>query len=355
MHRHFAARLFFALYQALVPATISGMALALLLLSLRYIADRGSSADYLKRCVLVLGVFLASYSIYSIISATYFTSTGYLSSQVVWMERGLAACAYDLLRYVWHVITCRAPGATGLFTLGVMSGATTYAITVINAKRDDGCSKSLLALSSVTFLIVLISPFLLSIYMGQAPLARSQFSVPIVSAALILFSFDTISSLPTNKIASRASSVLAIVALTLSFYSVSLIQRDVYTDDVRFQQESAFAGEVLGYLEQLYGDQLNDSPVVFVGKWSAPLNPACRRDDIWGRTLFEHDYMYLGNKAYNTSRISGFIQAVYGVSLIPPSDDQQKAAVAISGEMPTYPEPGSIVMRDGILVVRLED
>lgn len=345
----------FALYQALVPATISGMALALLFLSLRYVSSQGSPTDYIKRCLLILGVFLASYIIYSAISETYFTSTDYLSSQVVWKERGFGACAYDLLRYVWHVISCRAPGSTGLFTLGLISSVITYVMTLLNGRRCRGCSMSILALSLITYMIVLISPFLLSIYMGQAPLARSQFSAPIVSATLILLAFDEIVSLSTARLASLASSVLAIAVLVLSVYSTSLIQRDLYTDDVRFQQESAFAGDVLGDLDRLYGGRLKDVPVAFVGKWSAPLNPACRRDDMWGRTLFEHDYMYLGNKAYNTSRISGFIQAVYGVSLVPPSVEQQKAAVAMSEEMTIYPEPGSIVMRDGIIVVRLED
>lgn len=345
----------YALYQALVPATITGMAAALFFLSVRQLHERGSFWDYLKRCLLSLSVFLISYVVYSVITALYFTSSDYLSSQVVWDERGFASCAYDLLRYAWHVITCRTEGATGLFSLGVISSMVIYGILFFRSSTRRSATWQLRALSVITFFVLLISPFLLAIYMGQAPIARSQFSIPIAASVLTLFAFDEISD-NSNKCYALPFSVV-IVALTVVFsvYSISLIQRDVYTDDVRYQQEAAFANNLLVDLERLYGEQLNEVPVVFVGKWSAPLNPACTRDEIWGRTLFEHDYMYLENAAYNTVRIAGFIQAVFGVRLVSPSADQEQIAVVIASGMESYPDAESICMKDGIIVVKLDN
>ena len=205
------------------------------------------------------------------------------------------------------------------------------------------------------YIVLLGSSFLLAIYKGSGLIPRTQLSVAVVSAALLLFAYDSLHSFSNQKAVNIASLILCFAVAVPVVHGINLNWRNFYTDDIRYQQELAFSQRIVADLSNNYGDLLDEYPVVFVGKWSAPLNSACVREDMWGRTLFEQDYMAYGNPAYNTFRINGFLRSALGVWYLDATPEQQAIAVEAAEGMDTYPSESSIMVVDGIIVVKLEE
>lgn len=341
----------YGVYQANVSVVITGMSIALLIYSCRMITENtpGSTRLFLRKGLCLIAVFIVSYAVYSIITKLFFSSSDYLSNQIVWSSKGVLACLHDSARYIRDVLFAKVDGSTGLLALGIVSMLMMQVLSIGRSRA----SFAIQALKYISLAMLCISPFLLGLYMGQPPIARTQFSAPIVAAFLIAASYTALPVVKWGKLSRLISSLIACCTVVLSVYSGALNLRNVYTDEVRFQQESVYANSLIADLRSSYSDAVSCKPVVFVGKWSAPLNPACKQTDMWGRTLFEHDYMHEGNAAYNTVRCAGFIQAVTGVSLISPTADQQSFAVDAAFDMPVYPANGSIVELDDIVVVNL--
>lgn len=342
----------FATYQSLVLATISCMAAALFFYTDTLLVSRFNSKafTFLKRGLLCVGVFLLAFICYSIITSQFFSSTTYLSDQIRWQADGLVNCIKAVLRYIRDVLLSSALGETGLYPLTLIFSFFFVLHRLFRAKNN-----ALIKLFyAISYFVLIASPFLLALYMGSASIPRTQFSVPIVSAVLLIYVYERFPSLNKLGVKEVIAWGFCIFAIFATARGVALTCRNFYTDDIRYQQELSFAQKITDDLSSQYGGDLEKYPVVFVGKWSAPLNQACKREDLWGVTLFEQDYMAYDNPAYNTFRINGFLRSALGVSYLDASPEQQEAAVVAANNMGTYPEKTSIQFVKGVIVVNLE-
>lgn len=342
----------FATYQSLVLATISCMAAALFIFTDTLLISKFNSraSTFLKRGLLCIGIFLLAFICYSVITSQFFSSTTYLSDQIRWQTDGIVNCIKAVLRYIRDVLISSALGETGLFSLTLIFSLF-FVLHRLFRTNNNAHTKLFFVIS---YFVLLASPFLLALYMGSASIPRTQFSVPVVSAVLLLYICERFPSLNKLGIKEVIAWSFCILATTATVRGIALTWRNFYTDDIRYQQELSFARKITDDLSNQYGDDLERYPVVFIGKWSAPLNQACEKDDLWGVTLFEQDYMAFGNPAYNTFRINGFLRSALGVNYLDASPEQQDAAVIAANSMGTYPEESSIQFVDGVIVVNLE-
>ena len=339
----------YGIYQANVPVVIAGMSIALFLYATRLQEEDEAIAPrkFLCKGLYLIATFTASFGAYAIVTKLFFSSSDYLSSQVLWSTKGAYACIYDNLRYIWHVLTGKAEGSSELFTLGI---AAAFVASFLNAKWRRGQSLTT-TFKWISLAMLCASPFLLGLYMGQPPIPRTQFAAPIAASFLVAYACTACDGdAPIKRL---AGALIPCIAFILSIHSGSLNLRNMYTDDVRYEQELQYSNSIVDKLQTSYADELDEKPVVFVGKWTAPLNPACMRTDIYGRTLFEHDYLCKENAAYNTVRCAGFIQATAGLTLLSSNEEQQLRAVEFAKSMPAYPQDGSIVSYEDMIVINL--
>lgn len=352
----------FATYQALVVVTITCMSAALFFYSGESLTEERFEKvnSLLKRGFLFLGVFLFCYLLYSLITNWYFSSSSYLSSQIMWGTAGVSECLKAVARYIRDVLFANCLGETGLFSLSFLVSIPFVAKNAVIAKRGNESSNNsrpvvACLLYVFIFIVFLASPFFLAFYKGSGLLPRTQLSIAVESAALLLFAYDSLRALANKKRITIASLALSLAVMVFVVQGANLNWRNFYTDDIRYQQELSFAQRISNDLSNEYGELLNECPVVFVGKWSAPLNPACVREDLWGCTLFEQDYMAFGNPAYNTYRINGFLRSALGVWYLDATAEQQAIAVEAAEQMDAYPNSSSIQLVDGVIVVKLDE
>ena len=340
----------FGTYQSFAPLAIAAFSAALMLYAdaLPRASEEGPSpaVPILRRSIFVIGVFLSALAVYALVTS-FFPPSAYLDGQVAWGTLPPLDCLWNVLRYAWHVLCAHATGSSGLFAIGLaFSALCRFALMAGERTRP-----SQMLLPAVGHLMLCASPFLLALYLGQEPIPRSQIVMPVVAAILIVWSFDFLSSEGRAEGATDGHTptalvlALSVLVVFVSARSLSGIQRDIYTADVLYQQEVAFTGEIVHELERAYGNELDDTPVVFVGSYQPRLNAACSHAGDWAVPQLQFGGM--------TANTSAFIYAVWGVPLQGPTDEQIEMANELAPSLEVFPREESIVRAGDVIVVKV--
>lgn len=196
---------------------------------------------------------------------------------------------------------------------------------------------------------LLIAPFLMSIYIGDKALGRSQSALPVAAAGACMLFWGYCKSSDSKKLLwARRISMLAGAVMVWSGIAVILALQ--YTDDIRYRDDVNTARSIAQDLYQTEGYQ--DLPVIFVGEKEAELNGACLEADLYGYSFFKWDYSD-GNPTGATWRILGFMDTL-GIDLKDGSKYAKKALKAAKA-MPYYPTKGYIAVKDDYIVIKLSE
>ena len=203
----------------------------------------------------------------------------------------------------------------------------------------------------LAIIFLLISPFILSAILGHRCLPRSQFCFQYV---LAFVPFLLVQALKFNIKKTLVYKVLATIvcvsSLGVSFAQGYRTAIMLYYDYMKYQSEVTMANKIAERIGKLNVEDINNVPVVFVGKISPTVVPKNMKGSMLGQSFFEW-----GTKAEEiTFRVLGFMRTIGYNYKNPTSEDCDKAR-DISKTMEAWPCSEAVTYNDGIIVVKLSD
>lgn len=349
-------------YQALAAYYITiCMTLFLVLMEHKARTERketGLLARQLVRGIIeLLMQFGIAYLLYDWIANTWFLAAeGYMQDQKGWGRMSVGDCIHAVLLTGKNTLLGCGPRNFSFYTIGVLLAV--LAVWIVWKKKIFQ-SRALFGLYLLALAGVLFSPFLMTLYMGEMLVTRSQFALPVTAAFLGMYGAYWLDELCENfngkaerrcRYMRKAITVLVIITVAAQ---VTYNMRLADTDDVRYTQDSMLTEEILAALEQENGGNIPEKPIVFVGYRMPEYNRWCARTEMYGWSFYEWDYSK-ENPTGATHRIAGFIQAYNGTKLNEAAtEEMREEAATLAADMPDFPAEGSIAMEEDFVVVRL--
>ena len=346
-------------YQALVSYYVTICMTLFLVFIVREEAE-GWERRMIGGIVALVVHFAVSYAVYRRIADTWFMAAAdYMDDQMGWGRLSAVECVKNVLRTARNLLLGNGPRNFSFYAAGV-AVAVVLVWLACRAKRQGDPRWQ--GLRFVLFLLALMgllaSPFLMTIYMGEMLVTRSQFSLPVVAAFLGMSGLGVLQTLAEKKGTVLQNRILwayrLCVAATVvwqAFYGLRLN----HTDEVRNQWDEDMAEILVAELAAANGGTLPEQPVIFVGCQSVTFDGIDRRTEMYGWSFFEWDYS-ADYPTGATHRITGFVQAYTGNILSEAATEEERAAAAeLAAQMPDFPAQGSIQVTEDFVVVRLSE
>lgn len=332
----------FSSYQAILSLYISGVLACYIMI---YISCKNQrivlNKNFFKLAVAkYLGTFIFGYFSYYILNkavSVIYATTPYLDNSILWGKVPVKQCVKQILQYISHTVIGDGMFYSKKFILIVLAFLIYALINLFSQNKD----KILFLLAVGAFLL---SPFFLSILLGQALAPRSQFSLQFVIAFGIYF----LLLLTKNK---KIHILGVVFAVFLALNQGYVVSRLLYTDYIKYQSEVALANKISTRIENLNLGEIPKYPVVFVGSYHPINTPLELRGDVIGASFFEWDAVAPYGSNY---RILGFMQTI-GYPYINPTQEQIEAGKKISKNMQSWPNTDSVKFADDIIVVKLSN
>lgn len=306
---------------------------------------------------ILIGQFAAAYLIYSLIANRWFMATAdYMGDQMGWGKYPLIDCVKNVLRTAKNVIVGIGPRNFSFYAIAVLLvAALVYAL----CRQERGERKTTSFYLRILALLGLLAvPFLMTIYMGEMLVTRSQFALPVVSAFLGMYAIAGLREFwrADDRQRKEIPYLLCRVAVVL----VLVIQcgynlRLAYTDEMRMNADVQKTQLLVEQLKAANDGEVPDVPIVFVGYQEAELPVWCRRTEMYGWSYYGWDYSE-ANPTGATHRIVGFVQAYTGEQLSENATSEQKEqAVELAEGMEDFPAEDSVRVTRNLVVVRLSE
>ncbi|MDD6307217.1 MAG: glucosyltransferase domain-containing protein [Clostridiales bacterium] len=341
-----------ASYQALAVFYITLCTVFFILYLLRIAENHQETQQNAWQGVAILVVhFIISYIIYTVIANTWFMAAGdYMESQRNWGTEPVIECMKNILRVVRNQLRTFGPRNFSFYTVGILLAL--YVIIKIMREKVFRQRKHVV-LFLLSMLLLLISPFLMTIYSGAMLVTRTQFALPVVAAFLAM---SGVAFLKKYRGGSSAFvKLVKIVGILVICLQIGYNLRLHEADRQRYEHDTTLAEEITTTLEKQSGGTVTELPVLFVGYQKPELNWFGRRSEMYGWSFFEWDYSE-DNPTGATHRIDGFMQAYAGIKLNEKyTETMQKEAAELSKNMSTFPAEGSVLWTDEFVVIKLSE
>lgn len=307
----------------------------------------------------LLLLFGISYLLYHVIANTWFmAASDYMEGQMGWGRLTAVECVKNVLRTARNLLMGNGPRNFSFYTVGALLTVVLVAAAWRKKGLEPGAGMGMrFGLFLLALAGILISPFLMTIYMGEMLVTRSQFALPVAAAFLGMYGIRGLKglSVENERTKNRILKICGILVCLTIAVQAGYHLRLAYTDAVRYRQDTEKTEELLAALKDVNGGRLPEQPIIFVGYQEAELGTFCRRTEMYGWSFYEWDYS-VDNPTGATHRIAGFVQASTGNVLNESSTDADKAAaVELAETMPDFPEKGSVRATGEFVVVKLSE
>ncbi len=348
----------FSIYQAFVAVFIFGTITVLLLEGIAGLQkeETVTGKELLGGLIPYVVVFLTAFFINTIITKLFFSVSDYLGGQILWGKFDIMDNFRAIAGHIVKVLT-GYESVHNHFSFGLLCLAATCLVLVICVRFGKRQKKKGSVIVVLFYLAALfVSPFLMTLVCGGAPVIRSQLVLPLITGFLAYLVISLLTVLmdgteaeqtALQKTAGLCVAVLCILgiwsqtATTMSLY---------YTDEMRYEQDEALGRELIMEIDRIREEQ--ELPVAVVGRKPFSGNNACVIGEIIGKSFFDHDVEVEPPYYWSTRRILGFLH-VLGTDY--PQADRSRFADAVnySADMPVWPAEGSVQIYDGMIVVKL--
>lgn len=342
-------------YQALAVYYI---AVCLVFFLAELTAER-EQGGYLRQILWMIVHFGVVYLCYHCYMSTFLVSSDYMESQMGWGRLPALACIKNVLRTLKNLLLGHGPRnfsfyGCGVVLLLVLAGS----VLACRKKQELPWEKKKIRYSLLGLAGLVLAPLLLTAYMGEMIVTRSQFALPVAGAFLGMYVTERLAELWNGRDRGISYWLLFVckmcVCLTIAIQAGYDLRLAV-TDEIRCREDEQKTQLLLERLAQTDGDGLPQLPVVFVGYQETELPEWCRRTEMYGWSFYGWDYS-MENPTGATHRICGFVQAYTGNVLREDATEEQKRhAVELAGQMKDFPEEGSVLVTEDCVVVRLSD
>lgn len=295
--------------------------------------------------------FGISYLIYDWIADTWFMAAGeYMGDQMGWGRLSVLECIKNVLRTAKNLLLGIGPRNFSFYAIGILLA---LALLLLRWRQKRYRTRQGLLLYALALAGLIASPLLMTAYMGEMLVARSQFALPVAAAFLGMYTLGGFAEFPEVKTWMRRGCLAAIAAVAVVQGGYNL--RQAHVDRVRYEQDISLTEDILTALKDVNGGALPQQPVLFVGYHKAELSGFDRRTEMYGWSFYEWDYS-AANPTGATHRIAGFIQAYSRNVLNEAATEEQKAAsVRLAEKMPAFPAKGSVLAGEDFVVVKLSE
>ncbi len=270
---------------------------------------------------------------------------GYLMEGNAWKTRSFE----ENIAHIKYQFAQVFLGEGDYYNIGFGIGSIVFlAIGLYNCIKKNNFNNNLeRILYLLSNIMLVLTPFFMTILLGQTPLLRAQIYLPIVEAFFIMvvvyYSFK-------NKYLKFGGILLAIVVAEIQCYKLESLY---YTENMRLQGDINTVYRIINDLEAM-GAKESDM-VILVGEKEAQLNETCSKGESIGKSLFEAPYATERITWYTSRQIILLFRALgyeYPLPRIQEAEDAEKIAETIDA---VWPEEGSIVNNNGCYIVKLSE
>ena len=336
----------FASYQTNVELFIAAGAVAVFL----YKEKRLKQTFFV--CLKVIVPFLIAFVGNQLIVKLFFSSSSYISGQILWGTVPVSQCIDNILTHFRQVLSLETNIFYGITYLVLFVLVLVFFMLNLTRVFKTCVWKWLAAF------LVLLAPFLLTIIAGNIPTYRSQYVLGFSCAAGFMYLCSSEIRTGLLEKAEVLKKSLKLVLLVLAF-GIVLNQTYVtlrmwYTDDVRYEQDVDFLNQVVTRIN-LEGYNLADYRIVFIGRKSPELNAACYGpNDVIGLSYFDM-FVDVAPQYFNSScKICDFADT-RGIQMNKPTSEDVAYAASKAGTMAVWPAQGCIQSDGELLIIRLSD
>lgn len=295
---------------------------------------------WLKIIVYEVVILIISAILYFLVSSAviflFDSQHSYIDSMIMWKTQPIKVCLEKIWVFLRMVILGEGTFYNKLYILFIFL----FIIHYFQYAKSKSTNRIIYL---ICWIGICVSPFMMSIVLGNQEPKRAQFYLPFMLA----LGFYYLSLQITRK---NLYIILCSVCLICSFKQAVITSRLFYTDFLRFEDDKNLVYSIsqkMGELGFLSGER---KYVVFIGEHRARLNNSAEYGQIIGMSRFNTGAPPTG---VTPNAISIF--RVFGYDFWPPGDEQYEKAIEWSKEMTCWPEDGSICCRDGIIVVKLSE
>lgn len=334
----------FCTYQGCV---IFYIGLCIMFFLIDFVKDDGQKQwdQYLKIIFKLAGGFLLVFLINTAATQLFFGQAQYLQDQVGWGRLTFSQIFSNVCRHLKNLLFCRGMENRSVYPLACLG----IALVWIYFLWKPGIKKSVKFIFFLALAGLLGTPFLLTFYLENIPVIRSQFAVQLIAAFACMFVCGVWRRERKQEYLwiERGITIIGIVVV---WFSASTILRLQYTDDVRYQEDVSVAYRIAEDIQRTEGAE--ELPVIFIGRYTSRLNNATRLSETYGASLLGWDYSK-EHPSGATGRIEGFMKTL-GIDISVTTQHQQKA-IKLAKNMECYPKPGYISVQDKFVVVKLSE
>lgn len=330
----------FSVYQTTVPLFVAGAAAGFL------VCFRKRHRSWWSVLFQLVGVFGVSFLLYEIVNKVLMnslgiTTTDYISDQLMWGSVSVSQCVENIRNHIYQAITGQG------FYYSVSFGiAAILAILILILKWKKGRKEFYLYIIATA--VFLLTPFMMTILMGQEPKMRTQLCLGFVTG--FYFQYSVIWFWEAGKKLTRgfAYAVLCL-AVAFGFHQSTKAADMFYTEYVQYQEDVRLALKISNRIDLLDLGEHPEEPLVFVGARSPQLNHSAVRDlENIGHSFFEWSF----TTGYGSFIMRNFMASI-GYEYNSPTDEQIQIAEQAAPNMGVWPASDSVQVVEGVIVVRL--
>jgi hypothetical protein len=296
---------------------------------------------------------ILTYGIYQLVTKKYFSGSAYLESMSNWGGNNLFTVMNSVMEAVKNVYR----GGEVYYTRAMLWILVLIVLDMLYRlifQEENKLKERVLYV--VVELALLISPFLLFIYLGGSIVLRTQFPFALYTGATAMFLCGNILNIDRKQkkkfISTVGQLIVCVAVLVVSAQQMGTNLRLWYTDDMCNQQDLAVAQKICSDISSLGADE--SCPVVFLGKKQVTLNSSCLQCDMFGVSNFTWDY---SSPTGSNIRTILYIGAALGVWYSGGDDTQKNAAIEKGSSMPSYPNAGYVTYDgdSGCIIVKMSE
>lgn len=344
----------FSTYQVFVVLYIFGACVILLLQALRDAGEEDISGKKLLKCVIPYGlVFFVAFFLNTLITKLFFGSSEYLQNQISWGNESFKDCIHAI---VGHVLKTFSGYDSIFYNAGLGVLAVFNFILLIGYLRKVCKGKKCAGVVIVLFyMAVMVTPFMMTFVLGNAPAIRSQLVLPAIMGFMGYLCVRLIiyhEKAEFKKIWTKVAVVCCLVVCLVSGVSQAKVSASLYyTDRCRYEHDAALARDLIQRIEKINFDGYS-LPVVVIGKREFVGSNACVIGEIVGCSFFDYDTEVEPVSFWSTRRILGFMHN-FGANWSQVPVERIEEAMEHSLYMPGWPYENCVQEIDGMIIVKL--
>ncbi|MFS0775276.1 glucosyltransferase domain-containing protein [Neobacillus sp. 3P2-tot-E-2] len=333
----------FLTYQSLISFYIAGTIVSILLI-LNNDQKEQQVKDFKRYFIIVLKyllIFMISFILSQLLASVHKNIMGianstYLSRNILWGKLPFNEVVSIIYNQIKNVVLARSI----FYNYGFLFSTIIVAVILIKKLR----SVKSVYLEILGFMFLYLSPFLLTILLGQSEAVRAQ--MPALQL-VIAFNFYYIYLHLDTKLLQRVWVLLCII---LAFNQSYLTANLLFSEHVKYEEDVTLANRINIQLDSMGISDRKNYSLIILGKHE-PENVINLKGETLGHSFFAWD---MGTKQGTTIRAVVFMRTL-GYPFQKPTDEQLNYAHSIKQEMTVWPDKNSIRIENDSIIIKLSE